>query len=202
MVSAALVAPLPGAAESDKVVTEVYIYAFDADGLVRDRLYQSVALDLKKVGERLRAGGLKYYATLSLPPGKYAVKSLVRMPETERKGFVRSDIVVAKAEDVAVLPAIFVDEHPSAVLVRGVSHATAADPFDLAGERFIPAAAPRAVSHPSSVSPRPIMNAARAYVVPTQTSADCSLEWSTEPSGRVPLTAPIRPPSKPHTFIR
>jgi VWFA-related protein len=131
--------------KGDKVVTEFYIYAFDADGLVRDRLYQSVGLDLKKVGERLRAGGLKYYATLSLPPGKYAVKSLVRMPETERKGFVRSDIVVARAEDVAVLPAIFVDEHPSAVLVRGVSHATAAaDPFDLAGERFIPAAAPRA----------------------------------------------------------
>jgi VWFA-related protein len=130
--------------KGDKVVTEFYIYAFDADGLVRDRLYQSVGLDLKKVGERLRAGGLKYYATLLLPPGKYAVKSLVRLPETDRKGFIRSDIVVAKAGDVAVLPAIFVDEHPSAVLVRGLSHATAADPFDLSGERFIPAAAPRA----------------------------------------------------------
>ncbi|HYU23775.1 MAG TPA: VWA domain-containing protein, partial [Thermoanaerobaculia bacterium] len=130
--------------KGDKVITEFYIYAFDADGLVRDRLYQSVGLDLKKVGKRLRAGGLKYYATLTLPPGKYAVKSLVRMPETDRKGFVRSDIVVAKAGDVAVLPAIFVDEHPSAVLVRGLSHATAADPFDLSGERFIPAAAPRA----------------------------------------------------------
>jgi VWFA-related protein len=133
--------------KSDKVVTEVYIYAFDADGMVRDRLYQSLGLDLKKVGERLRNGGLKYYATLTLPPGKYAVKSLVRIPETDRKGFVRSDVTVGSAGEVAVLPPIFVDEHPSAVLVRGISHATAAaDPFSLGGEHFIPAAAPRVKS--------------------------------------------------------
>jgi VWFA-related protein len=133
--------------KSDKVVAEFYVYAFDADGMVRDRLFQSLGLDLKKVGERLRNGGLKYYATLTLPPGKYAVKSLVRIPETDRKGFVRSDITVANANDVAVLPPIFMDEHPSAVLVRGISHATAAaDPFELSGQRFIPAAAPRVKS--------------------------------------------------------
>jgi len=126
---------------------EIYLYAFDAaDGLVRDRLYQAITLDLKKVGDRLRSGGLKYYATLTLPPGKYAVKALVRVPETDRKGFVRADVVVPKAGEVAVLPAIFVDEHPSAVLVRGLSHATAADPFELGGERFIPAAGPHVKS--------------------------------------------------------
>lgn len=133
--------------KGEKLVAEFYVYAFDADGMVRDRLYQSLGLDLKKVGERLRGGGLKYYATLTLPPGKYAVKSLVRIPETDRKGFVRSDITVAKATDVAVLPPIFVDEHPTAVLVRGISHATAAaDPFELSGQRFIPAAAPHVKS--------------------------------------------------------
>jgi VWFA-related protein len=125
---------------------EIYLYAFDADGLVRDRLYQTINLDLGKVGDRLRKGGLKYYATLTLPPGKYAVKALVRVPETDRKGFVRADVVVPKAGEVAVLPAIFVDEHPAAVLVRGLSHATAADPFELGGERFIPAAAPHVKS--------------------------------------------------------
>jgi len=133
--------------KGDKVVAEFYIYAFDADGMVRDRLFQSLGLDLKKVGERLRNSGLKYYATLTLPPGKYAVKSLVRIAETDRKGFVRSDITVANANDVAVLPPIFVDEHPSAVLVRGVSHATdVADPFELGGQRFVPAAAPHVKS--------------------------------------------------------
>ncbi|HEX9500279.1 MAG TPA: VWA domain-containing protein, partial [Thermoanaerobaculia bacterium] len=33
---------------------EVFIYAFDQDGIVRDRLYQRIGLDLKKVGEKLR----------------------------------------------------------------------------------------------------------------------------------------------------
>jgi VWFA-related protein len=126
--------------KGNAAAVEMYIYAFDTDGMVRDRLYQALNLDLAKVGDRLRAGGLKYYATLTLPPGRYAVKSLVRIPETDRKGFVRSDIVVPKAGEVAVLPAIFVDEHPAAVLVRGTSHVTAADPFDLSGQRFVPAA--------------------------------------------------------------
>jgi len=129
---------------AEKFGVEFYIYAFDSDGLVRDRLYQSIGLDVAKVGQRLRSGGLKYYATLMLPPGKYAVKSLVRVPDTDRRGFIRSDMTVAAAGETTVLPAIFVDEHPSAVLVRGVSHAaTAADPFNLSGERFIPAAGPR-----------------------------------------------------------
>ena len=130
--------------KAEKLGVEFYIYAFDKDGLVRDRLYQAIGLDLTKVGPRLRSGGLKYYATLTLPAGTYAVKSLVRVPETDRRGFIRSDMTVAGSGETAVLPAIFVDEHPSAVLVRGVSHAAAAaDPFNLSGERFVPAAAPR-----------------------------------------------------------
>ena len=48
---------------------EIFIYAFDSDGIVRDRLYQRLGLDLKKVGDKLRATGIKYYGTLSLPPG-------------------------------------------------------------------------------------------------------------------------------------
>src|SRR5439155_18570335 len=72
--------------KNEKLPVEIYIYAFDADGMVRDRVYQSIGLDLKKVGEKLRAGGMKYYATLTLPPGTYAIKSLVRIPETDRKG--------------------------------------------------------------------------------------------------------------------
>jgi hypothetical protein len=123
---------------------EIFMYAFDEEGMVRDRLYQALTLDLKKVGDKLHGSGLKYYATLTLPPGKYAVKSLVRVPETDRKGYVRSDLVVGKPTDVEVLPAIYVDEHPKWVLVKGTSHAaSAAYPFSLSGEQFIPAVTPR-----------------------------------------------------------
>ena len=48
-----------------------------------------------KVGDKLKTTGLKYYATLSLPPGKYAVKSLVRSVETDHRGYARTDDDIA-----------------------------------------------------------------------------------------------------------
>ena len=123
---------------------EVFIYAFDQDGLVRDRLYQKLGLDLKKIGDRLRSGGLKYYGTLSLPPGNYAIKSLIRTGETERRGFGRADVIVPKANEIAVTSPVPIDESPKAVLVKGNSHATNnVPPFQLNGEQFVPAAAAR-----------------------------------------------------------
>src|SRR5258706_11062286 len=111
---------------------EIYLYAFDSDGTVRDRAYQKMTLDLKKVGDKLRGSGIKYYATLSLPPGKYAIKALVRVPETEHKGFVRSDVTVAKQGEMVIFPPIFVEEQPRWLMVKGTSHdPNAAYPFEL-----------------------------------------------------------------------
>jgi len=119
---------------------EIYIYAFDSDGTVRDRAYQKMSLDLKKVGDKLRGSGIKYFATLSLGPGKYAVKALVRVPETERKGFARSDVTVAKPGELVVYSPIFVEEQPRWLMVKGASHdPSAAYPFELNGQQFIPA---------------------------------------------------------------
>ena len=115
---------------------EVFIYAFDQDGIVRDRLYQRIAFDLKKVGDRLRATGIKYYATLSLPPGRYAIKSLVRQIDTDRRGFGRTDISVPNA-----LQPVPIDDAANWVLVKGNSHdQSAAYPFVLNGQQFIPSA--------------------------------------------------------------
>jgi VWFA-related protein len=121
---------------------DFYIYAFDEEGTVRDRLYQRVNLDLAKVGSKLRASGVKYWATLALPPGKYAVKTLV--VAGPKKGFSRADVIVPNAAQLAAAP-IFVDQNPNWVLVKGTSHdkTNAAYPFDLSGEHFIPAATPR-----------------------------------------------------------
>ena len=74
---------------SNQFTVEVYIYAFDEDGLVRDRMFQRLTLDVAKLGDKLRDRGVKYYATLSLPEGMYAIKSLVRVAENERKGYAR-----------------------------------------------------------------------------------------------------------------
>ena len=129
-------------AKENKVAVDFYIYAFDEQGTVRDRLYQQVTLDVAKVGPKLRANGLKYWATLALPPGKYAVKTLVTA--AARKGFARADVVVPTASQLAAAP-IFVDDNANWVLVKGTSHdkTSAAYPFDLSGEHFIPAATAR-----------------------------------------------------------
>jgi VWFA-related protein len=126
---------------------EVFVYAFDDEGIVRDSMFQRMSLDLDKIGEKLKSAGLKWYGTLSLPEGKYAVKSLVRVAETDRKGYVRTDVVVPRAGDSAVLPPFFYDDAPGKwLMVKGSSHApaNAPYPFEVNAETFVPTAAPRA----------------------------------------------------------
>ena len=135
---------LVGASRTANPGLEVYIYAFDENGTVRDRLFQRVSIDLGKLRERLYDAGLKFVATLSLPPGKYAIRSLVRMPESERKGFVRTDIVVPEGGAMAMLPPVFIDANGSWVTIKGTSHAEPAPyPFHLNNTEFIPAATAR-----------------------------------------------------------
>jgi VWFA-related protein len=132
---------------------EVYIYAFDSDGIVRDRLYQSLNLDLRKVGDKLKTTGLKYYATLSLPPGKYAVKSLVRTVENDRRGFARTDIVIPKPGDVAGYSLVPMEEQAKWVMVKGESHAAnAAYPFVLNGTQFFPTTVARKNGEPQKLA--------------------------------------------------
>jgi VWFA-related protein len=130
--------------KGSNAVAEMYIYAFDQEGLVRDRLYQKMTLDLAKVGERLRGGGVRYYGTLSLPPGRYAVKTLVRVGENERRGFARTDVVVPKRGQMA-LASFFIDERPGDwIMVKGTSHDPgAAYPFAINGETLVPSATGR-----------------------------------------------------------
>ncbi len=131
---------------------EVFIYAFDQDGIVRDRLYQRIGLDLKKVGEKLRATGIKYYGTLALPPGRYAVKSLFREIDTDRRGFGRTDITVPEANGTASLQPVPIDDRANWILVKGSREANGAYPFVLNGQQFIPAAAARKGSSPQKVA--------------------------------------------------
>ncbi|HEX9501290.1 MAG TPA: VWA domain-containing protein, partial [Thermoanaerobaculia bacterium] len=127
---------LPKNTKANQFDVEIYVYAFDEDGIVRDRMFQRLRIDLAKVGEKVQAGGIKYYATLSLPEGKYAVKSLVRVPQTESRGYARVDVVVPPPSDVAVSPPFFFEEPGKWLMVKGGSHdaTNAAYPFQINGE--------------------------------------------------------------------
>jgi VWFA-related protein len=134
---------LLASARNGVATTDVFIYAFDNAGLVRDSFYQRIQLDLAKVGERLRSNGMKYYATLSLPPGSYAIKSLVTVHESGSRGFRRSDVVVPEARDLAVSQPFFFESPGQWLMIKGGSHDTsnASYPFQVNGEAFIPSAA-------------------------------------------------------------
>jgi VWFA-related protein len=136
-------------AKGSAASAEIFVYAFNSDGVVHDRLYQRLTLDLKKIGDRLKNGGVRYYGTLILPPGSYAIKSLVRIGEPERKnpneierrGYVRTNVIVPRAGGLAVLPPIPIDDQPKWLLVRGADRgATGPYPFELNGQNFIPSA--------------------------------------------------------------
>jgi len=138
-------------AKANEVIAEVYVYAFDDAGVVRDRTFQRLTIDSARMAGH---NGIKYFPTLSLPPGKYALKTLVRVAGTERKGFVRTDIDVPANGDVALLPPMFLDDPSTWVVVRGASRDDAAPyPFHINGEPFMPSAS-AAVSngHPRRVA--------------------------------------------------
>lgn len=122
---------------------EIYIYAFDDEGIVRDHVFQKLNIDPATAGARLKDGGVKYVATLRLPDsGHYAIRSLVRLPGSDRKGFSRTDLSVPRGDDVTVLPPLFIDDPGRWLMVRGASHfANDVYPFHINGEPFVPSAA-------------------------------------------------------------
>ena len=131
-------------ARGNMAAAEVFVYAFDDEGVVRDRLYQRLTFDIRKVGDRLKTG-VRYYGTLILPPGSYAIKSLVRAGEAEKKsenekrGYARTNVIVPKPGAVAVLPPIPIDEQPKWLLVKPPDRGGVTGyPFELNGQNFIP----------------------------------------------------------------
>ncbi len=130
-------AALIEAAKDDRAYAQVYVYAFAEDGAIRDRLFQPLSFDLKKLKERLRAGGVRYYGTLSLPPGRYTIKTLVHNRD-ERNGFARTSLVVPKAGEAAVLTPIPIDEAPKAVLVKAPRTDSETYPFMVGTQKFVP----------------------------------------------------------------
>jgi VWFA-related protein len=156
---ASMAVPFPGAVAGDKaavpvvleirgsdllknavgndIAAEVFVYAFDEQGAVRDRIYDRLALDVSVGGDRLRANGVKYIASLSLSPGKYAIKSVVRIAGSDKLGYTRSDVEVPQPGEMSLLPPFVLDDPKVWVMVSG-GKSGAVYPFQVNGEPFVP----------------------------------------------------------------
>ena len=128
-------------ARNNSATTDVFVYAFNEDGVALDSIFQRVTLDLAQIGERLRDTGVRFYGTLDLPAGRYALKTLVRIGETDRKGFRRVDVDVPAFGDVAVLQPLFFADPGNWVMVKSADDDPKERyPFMLGADSFIPAA--------------------------------------------------------------
>ena len=126
------------------LIADIFVYAFDANGGVADSLFQRLTIDTDKVGAKLNEGGVKYLGTLSLAPGAYAIKTLVRLPEIGRNGFVRHDVVVPARNATIISPPLFFADASRWVLVKGSTHdPSGAYPFVVGDSTFVPSAAVR-----------------------------------------------------------
>ncbi|HEY3205270.1 MAG TPA: VWA domain-containing protein [Thermoanaerobaculia bacterium] len=136
----------------DRATIEIYVYANDQDNRLGDFFVQAIGIDLAKNGEKLRAGGLKYYGELRLPPGNYRLRTLVRNADTGRMGLTVSALHVPnfQAHQPYLLPPVFLENSGEWLLVRGRGKgetgviASSGYPFlELSGESFSPAALPQ-----------------------------------------------------------
>jgi VWFA-related protein len=127
---------------------EIYIYASNARGEMRDFLTQVVNLDLQPLRAVLARTGFKYYGHLELEPGEHQVRVLVRNAETGRSGAasVGLEVPAYAPGEPALLPPFFLESAGEWVMVRerdeAPTQATVVYPFTVNGEPYVPAARP------------------------------------------------------------
>ncbi len=73
---------------------QIQLYAIDGRGGVQDLWMRRIVLDREKVGARLAEAGLRIAGDLSLPPGEYRLRSLVRHPGSDRLTLSTTEVAV------------------------------------------------------------------------------------------------------------
>lgn len=92
-----------------ELLAEIYVYALDESGVVRDYLAQALALELSKVEAELRQGGLRFLGRLELPPGRFTLRVLALNGRTGAYGLrtARVEIPEMGAGLPVLLPPLF-----------------------------------------------------------------------------------------------
>jgi VWFA-related protein len=124
---------------------EIFAYAFDSEGKVRDYFSQNMSLDIAKVGPALRENGLKFFGHLDLPPGEYSVRVLIRTGNGAW-GLKAASVSVPDFAEPVLLQPFFPEKPGQWLIVREAAREgdrTVPYPF-LAGEvPYIPSSLPK-----------------------------------------------------------
>lgn len=130
--------------QSGTLPLQIYAYALDEHGIVRDFFVRAMGLDAGQAGPALRQTGLKYWGHFDLDPGEYSVRVLLRNDATGRRALSTSVLHVPGSMP-ALQPPLFPEQPGKWVLLREEESEQRRDvafPFLRSGEPFIPAARP------------------------------------------------------------
>ena len=134
--------------QGSEAAAEMYVYAYDAQGTLRDYFTQIVHIDLGINRDRLEKGGLRYEGQLTLLPGDYRVRALVRNGSTGRMGLAAETIHVPDFSEKTPYLArpVFMESSADGIFVRGRSGAAAGmietPSLPVAPPDLVPAAVP------------------------------------------------------------
>ena len=126
------------------VPLQIYAYALDEHGIVRDFFARAMGLDAVQAGPALRQSGIKYWGHFDLDPGEYSVRVLLRNDATGRRALTTS-LLTVPGEGPVLQPPLFPEPPQKWVLLReeeAEQRRDVAFPFLLDGNAFIPAARP------------------------------------------------------------
>ncbi|MDA8019253.1 MAG: VWA domain-containing protein [Thermoanaerobaculia bacterium] len=129
-----------------KVDVELFAYASDAEGSMKDFFSQRLELDSADSENPLAQNGFKFYGHMLLPQGDYLLRILVREVGSGLTGVSTNRVVVPdfESDDLQVFP-VFYDEPRPWVLAREKPPEGATSvvyPFVVDGEPIVPSARP------------------------------------------------------------
>jgi len=138
-----------------KVRLEIYGYAIDSSGRFRDFFYNPLNIDVKKVKDKLRSHGIKYFDLLLVPPGDYRIKCILRDSNTGEVSTVTKELSVPKydGQKLIVSPPTFIDKDSQWMSIPGYDPLKPTGrksgeglpidyPYFIGGEKFFPGITP------------------------------------------------------------
>lgn len=143
--------------DGGKLPVEIYAYVTDSKGEMKDFFSQVVTVDLSHGKSSLLRGGLKYYGHLSLGPGRYLVRVLVRNAQTGKTGVETAPLEIPnfEASKPELLTPFVLEQDHRWLLVREKEGGTTRKrsvvyPFTVNGQPYVPAAHPLLAAHGQS----------------------------------------------------